>query len=695
LSELLGATFDRAAARLVLAGGLGIGVVAGFAGLVSVIGSRLGSARPLDFYPFFPATLVLLAGLGVAASLRGRGVVAYLLDGVRPRQAVGFLATLTLPLFSVTAAGRLLAIGDPSWARWGTLIDCVIVLILVVTAFWKRHEWTPPLLYSATLAILLSSSLRSHFLYGWDINKEYGVASVTQAAGGWHIPTSHDAYASMLSLTAFPVGVHNLTGLSLLAFFRVLMPCLIALVPVGVYALLRSEGPHRPTASPGAAVLIAGALILANGAYPVEMVTVTRQGMACVLLVGLLLVWFANLPKRALLGLSAALLLALSYTHYTSSYILAMLTLSAWVGGGIWRKVTRTKAPLVVNGAVVGLAWLTSLGWNMAITANDALVSPTTGITKSGIGLATSTDTSIVPINQMLKLLQAALVPTITWLKSLPGAQFYKVTDSIAPAQPARYQSIGVHWPTVNALAHQAVTYSQVIAVMALAVYLWRHKGKYSIGPTMIGLSIGAIGLSSVVRFSFTAASFFNPERASLVTLIVLAIPLAWMIDSVVGWHKYLRWPAGLGAAGLSTILLASSSGFATLAFGGTLPAAITAHGESIERFGVSSAEVATGVWMQTNLNRSQDLIQTDRYGQLILESHPANYGLFPVLLPQLIDPRSFIYVSTSNLVDGRSRIATDKGLNLSVYNTPIDLLNQHFYVFYSTDETRIYARGY
>jgi uncharacterized membrane protein len=137
-------------------------------------------------------------------------------------------------------------------------------------------------------------------------------------------------------------------------------------------------------------------------------------------------------------------------------------------------------------------------------------------------------------------------------------------------------------------------------------------------------------------------------------------------------------------------LLAVWATGLGTLFFGGQAPSSLVARGENNERFTVSTPELASAIWLRNNLN-SHDIVQSDRYGQLVLLSEVGSYHLVPEIIPPEVDIQSYIYLSTVNLMDDRSRASADDGRYIGVYRSTISFFDQNFYIVYSTGVTRVY----
>jgi len=210
-------------------------------GVASFVAPLFGIAHPLD-----TATqsviwvLIALAVLAVAAKYH-RDPATWIFEGSRVPNLTGVLVSGFLVLVSILGVAELNHTGDNRLAVFGTVLDVGVLLVGIVGGWRRDSKWPlSTLLYGASLALLLSLSLRGGHLYGSDVQKEFSVAWGTIAAGVWRVPSNHDPYASMLSLTVLPAVLHAVTKLRLLAFFELVIPAILALLPVAIFATVRS-----------------------------------------------------------------------------------------------------------------------------------------------------------------------------------------------------------------------------------------------------------------------------------------------------------------------------------------------------------------------------------------------------------------------------------------------------------------------
>jgi uncharacterized membrane protein len=693
------------AGRLILAVCLSLMVIMVVGAVASLLGPHIGVAHPLDPLPQRVIWYVLAVLILAVCDFRRCDPVEWIFEGVRSVHVAGTLVSGILVVLSILGVAQLNHSGDNRLAIYSAILD-VVVLLAGVLGGWRSISRWPlgTLLYAASLALLLSTSLRGGHLYGWDIQQEFGVASHTVGAGVWAIPANHDPYASMLSLTALPAILHSLLKLPLVAFFELVVPAILALLPLAVFSTVRSiprgVSGRRKVPRPGLALGVVVGLIVSSTVFPAELDGISRQAVALTMLTALVMVLFdrtmSTRPSQIIIGL---LIIAISFTHYSTSYLLAGALLAAWPAALIWSRGwvgtprsriqdhrSDTHSRKTLNGALVALALVAAFGWNIAITHNNSLAKPSQALTMRGSGLAISSGSSYIPASELEKILVSNLHKTDKWIVPVSGSRAVPLVSTTVPSSPGVIPSLRVWWNRANLVADEGVWVVLGISLFYGVFRLGRRQSdQYS--SELVGLGIAGLLIGAVLRFSGTLAIFYNPERGAIIAAILLAAPITMFLDDLA--DRMARVSLFVGTV-LVALLAVWSTGLGTLFFGGQNPGSLTAQGENIDRFTVSTPELATAMWLRSNLN-VRDLVQSDRYGQLVLLSEVGTYHLLTQIVPPEVDKSSFIYLSKANLIGDRSRFAVDSERYIAEYRSTISFFNRNFYVVYSNGVTRVY----
>jgi len=685
-------------------------------GVASLLGPPFGIAHPLNPIPESALWLAIAIVILVTSAIKRRDPVTWVFEGVHAKQVSIVLASGVLPVLSILGVAQLNYSGNDHLAVVATTFYVVLLLTGVVGGWSRTSRWPlSTLLYSVSLALLLSSSLRGAHLYGWDIQQEFGVASNTIHAGRWVIPPNHDPYASMLSLTVLPAVLHSLVRLRLLAFFQLVIPAILALLPLTVFSTIRSVPrwitTGRATPRPGLAFGVVAGLIVSSVAFSSELVSITRQAMSLTILTALVMVLFdRTMLKRPAWIIVALLVVGISFTHYTTSYLLAGILLCAWLVSLLWsrgwlgtakgkREKHRydMKSRNIINGWLVATAFIAAFGWNLGITRNYALTAPASAISVKGAGLATSTGSLFIPPGELERILEKDIAKNASWILPLPDANAVHLTAAHVPTAPGIVPNLAKLWNKASLLVDESLWGILGVALLYGVFRLGRRRS-YEYTSDLVGLAVAGLLVGGFLRFSATLAAFYSPERAAIFTAILLAAPVTLFLDDSVTMlynlgaraHRRIVQVAFSAGALFLVILMIEATGLGALFFGGEPPGSLSNSDLNVQQFTVTTPELATAQWLRAHTSTG-DVVQSDLYGHLVLLSEPGKYDLVDEIMPPGVDEGSYIYLSAVNLANHVSQASADNGNDISIYRSNIQFFNQNFFIVYSTGSTRVY----
>lgn len=669
-------------------------------------------AAPAQSVIWFVLALVIL----VACGIQRRDPVTWALDGVTITQVTTLLASGVLVLIAVLGVARLNHTGSRDLSVFSVTLD-VAVLLFGVFGVWsgKVRLSLNTMLYSASLAFLLSTSLRGWHLYGWDIQQEFGVAAHTVKVGAWDVPANHDPYASMLSLTVLPTVLHSLVKLRLLAFFQLVVPAILALLPVAVFSTVQgvprwiTSGRSAPRSGLAFAVVVG--LIISSVAYSQELVSITRQAMAMTLMAALVMVLFDRfMLKRDTQIVAGLVIVTIAFTHYTTSYLLAGIFICAWIVSHVWSKgwlgTPREKLDThryavqsrkIINGTLVIVAAAAAFGWNLIFTRNYALKAPASALTSQGAGFTGAALSGKLSLHNFVRVLISQIKLSAPYIVPVRGSSHVHLANNKVLNLPGLISSIFGGWNEINFLTQELLWILLGFALLYGLFYLARRR-PYEFSADLVGLGVAGLMVGGLLRFSGTLATFYSPERAAIFTAILLAPALTLFLDDVVSYvyradRTRGRWvvKSSLAAAGaLLTFLIVQASGLGVLIVGGQPPGGLSAKDVNTENFTISAPELASAVWIHNHV-RYPSIVQTDLFGQLVMLSQPGSYDLIDEIVPATVDRHAYVYLSPVNIWDDLSQAEASGGSYQVAYHSNLGFFNQNFYVVYSTGATRIY----
>jgi uncharacterized membrane protein len=253
----------------------------------------------------------------------------------------------------------------------------LFVVLIVFPATQKRDTIYQLVIGIFGLSLLLSSTLISNDLLGWDVHQEFNLSSNVLASGVWH-PEIQSQYNSVLSITILPAMISSVSNVDLIWIFKVIFPLLFSLVPVVVYRVYRS------VLAPEAAFLCSY-LLASYPAFYLELISLARQEVATILLVLALFVFFFPSISEGSRGTLLTLLMTVGIVtaHYSVAYIyLALLALSFVLSMVSKSSSSLVRAPILLFVGVITAYWyglfvspyeLISLGQLFSWIANGIL----------------------------------------------------------------------------------------------------------------------------------------------------------------------------------------------------------------------------------------------------------------------------------------------------------------------------------
>lgn len=664
-----------------------------FTGLtLDLVGPSAGMAAPLRTVPILCAVEAVCIGLLIISKDAGPKVD---IQWKMPSRPALMVIPFTLPL--VAAAGALrLNNGHSNSIAIAALVLCIAVLVVSMLYASRLDESVLIVtLFAVSLALMLSFSLRGTLVYGWDIATEYNRFSETTAAGVWHLTHRDDAYGAMLSLTVMPTEVHFITGISDLMVFKLVYPLFGALFSIEIFALAR-----RILSSAWA--YAASAITIVQAGFAQELPALARQEVALALFGALVAVMLYRPPKRTAQWILLTLLtLSMVVSHYSTTYVAITMFGAAVVIQWLvsWfrdtPRVTGTVLLCFAVSLVGALIWygpvtksqsgFTAFAQTLATQGLDVMPTQSPGESPIAAFLGTGQQSMSASeyqqqVHQEYVLDNSPITPF-----SDAGLAVYNLRDSAAPEPPVRLKSLHSAVGLITLLSQQALN---ILGAIGAILLVFRRKNSF-IGRAIGFLSLGATIFLVLVKLSGTLATFYNSERALLQALGVFSITFCWLLQGFDRSRGRRIGSVLIITAATLTIFVVDTSSLLGAVLGGSVQSNVANSGEDYERFVRTPQELASASWLGSQVNADQ-LVYADVYAQLPLV---AMTGLGPSVIqditPLTIDQNAWVYASTANVVDGRSRVDFQ---NYGVtYVFPAQFLDENFNVVYSDGASEVF----
>ena len=304
----------------------------------------LGVTEPLARGPMLVMVdVTVLVVLALVA--RRRDPLESLLGARLPRsRQVGVAAAIAAVPVAAAAGAQAVNQGRGPALAIVALVAAGLLLIGVMVNAERLAGWiVRASLYAAAVTVIYSYSLSGDRLFGWDIQQEFQAFSTTMRANAWHSLVDGDPYRAMLSITALPAVLADLTGMSGVSLFRGVYPLLFASFPVLVYVVAARWLPK-------VASFAAAAFVVAQLAFAQQLPAIARQEIALLFFGVLVAIAFDDaleIAHRRIIVLVAGGSLAL--THYSTAYVTSLVLVTAWAIGerGANRQTSGTAAARV------------------------------------------------------------------------------------------------------------------------------------------------------------------------------------------------------------------------------------------------------------------------------------------------------------------------------------------------------------
>lgn len=610
------------------------------------------------------------------------------------------LLSTSLPIISTYGAinlnngsGNIIAI---------SLVLLISTNVLMILFFYSilPNYILPYSILMIGLSLLVSASLRSWHISGWDINQEFYVFQLTKYNYHWQFGSLRDPYNSCLSISILPTIINNYLGINDEYIFKFIYQLIFAFVPLVIY-LVSKKFVYSFFG------YLASMLFIFQPWFIQPMPALARQQIA-LLFFGLFL-WIKfqdNFSQRITNILLVVFGVSMIVSHYSTAYIALGIFTIAFITIIILRKVLPTKRVLYRTNIISGWVLLLLIGFTFFWTniqtqtsGNVPYVIQTTLNNLKNIMLGdlrsedvllslnlTSERFDIYDIigyvnNQsLLYSNHSGLYPPTTYEDYVPRVMMSAELDGIIRNELVRSLS-GIILSFIRQL-------TKILLILGSLILL-RQLLKRRIIDFEYNI-LNLIGL--VILFLFivlpTLSLFYNLFRIYVQILIISSasfiIGAFYLLFFVKKAHMRLRV---IGV--LLIVFFLTTNGVTSYIFGGPATMNLNNFGEEYDKFYTHEHEITSAKWL--SLKREPNVsIYADLTASLRLISF--GNGIFNVeqaVLPSTFTEESYVYLDYANLRVGIAN-AKYEGKQIS-YNYPIEFLNKNKNLIYDNGGSRIY----
>ncbi|MTK63829.1 MAG: DUF2206 domain-containing protein [Methanobacterium sp.] len=301
--------------------GLGTASIMFFGMLVDLVYPFLGITLPISTDPLL-ITFTAFTGLLSYLSFRR--------DGKFNRPDILDTTGLSVPILTFLLLPFIAIFGTYLINIYQNNILLIIMFFLIaVVPFLVAYNKLPKKLYpfaifSMALTLVLSTSLISNYITGWDINLEYYFTNLVTNTSYWNssIP---DLLNAMLSLVIIVPIFSKLSGMSVVAIYKVIYPFIFVFVPLGLYSIFQRQTTHK-------IAFFACFLFISIFMFFLEMPYLARQEIGELFFVLMIMLMLEkDISDRNILILTVVFIPALLVSHYSMDYIYIFLVISSYL----------------------------------------------------------------------------------------------------------------------------------------------------------------------------------------------------------------------------------------------------------------------------------------------------------------------------------------------------------------------------
>lgn len=232
------------------------------------------------------------------------------------------------PFFPVLAAlGAIMLNNGGSNVLTLVLLGTIGCYALLLVFFREKisTDLYPYALFFIGLACLFTTSLRSWYISGHDITREFYVFQLTNVRHIWNIAAFPDPYNACLSITILPTILANLLFIPDAYVYKVIFQVLFAVSPVLVFILAR-----KYTAS--ILAFFSAFLFLSFPLFFTDMPMLNRQEIAFLFFGLVLYMMFpSELPLMMRKVLFSVFAISVAVSHYSTFYIVLPLLMFVYI----------------------------------------------------------------------------------------------------------------------------------------------------------------------------------------------------------------------------------------------------------------------------------------------------------------------------------------------------------------------------
>jgi uncharacterized membrane protein len=581
----------------------------------------------------------------------------------------------------------------------------ILISVFVLFVVWKHEQISEDLLGFSILmiglALLLSFSLRSWHISGWDINQEYYVYQLTKFHQEWRIDFFRDPYNACLSLTILPAILNSFLGINEEFLFKVIYPSIFAFVPLIIYLSVKKY------VAPILAFL-ASMFFIFQPWFIQPAPALARQEIG--LLFFALFIWvtfhqrFSRLQRNSLQILFGA---AIITSHYSTAYIgLIFFTLTC-LGSFVFRKFFRAgnSGDLMtqsISGWVLLVLFCFTFYWSNIQTGTSGNIPYVLQITFQNMKQALlsdlrSEDVRMAFLNTNQRFSQQDINQYVQSQNEIYSeySSLYS-NESYADYDPTRLVSTptegiiqGEPWRVVfSSLFFGAKQLTKILLVAGALIWILHVSRSKGFHDEFVILNLVSVSVLLLWIILPVLSLYYNLFRVYLQTLIVSSVSLIFGLNLLFSRLRN-EYSKIIYSSLIVVLFFVSTNGLGSYLVGGAANMNLNNFGEDYDKFFTHPQEIYSAIWLTKNRNPKLSVYADDTASLRLISFGNGIIYHDRAVLPSTITKDSYIYLDYANTWRGIT-ISNYHGKQIS-YKYPLEFLERNKNLIYDNGGSKIF----
>ncbi len=606
-----------------------------------------------------------------------------------------FVIPMIFPILSILGAFLLNNHGTNILTM--IMLGGIAVYIFCIVLLRKKlsENVYPWVLYWIGLSLLLSFSLRSNCIIGFDINQEMKVFKLVLLNGYWGMNLFQNAYNACLSLSILSPILYLFTNININFIFKLLLQILFSFLPIILYLI------YKKIINKGILIFLACFFFISQSFYITQMPVLIRQEIAYLFFSLFFLLLFSRqikFKKIILLIFGFSIIVS----HYSTSYIFLFSILSTYLVTLFIRKINyfnknNKNFRLLISITLLIILLVFGFLW-------------TAQITQTSSGLTNSLYNTYTKINEIFlqesksEMIRGLLLKKINYkeisqnysrevttnyqnnpkLKLFPSSSPPKYAPPIIK-EVKNYKNYKLFYQ-INFFNSLYFKIMILFGTFVCIIFIKEFKRKdYFIYSTFFLLITLLIAILPYISFCYNFERIF---LQSLMFLSIISIYAGYKLFYLISKNENFSM---ILLTFLLIIFLLSSSLSIPFVFLGGKDISVIFQNQGIEfdKFYTHNSETKSLEWIDS-FSKQNNLFYFDRYSKLKVLSILPNFKgeILKDISPSTIDKTSYVFSSFSNIQ--RTSIISYGGVLFNI-KYPTKFLNDNKNKIYNNGGSEIF----